>query len=105
MDRLDIVRLLDDAELVDLAGKAKALTAAVKAEEDELLAELKRRHPEGAKLSGTVFDASVAICPGRESWDSQWLREHLHPNQLRHALKAGVSFLTVKVVAKRREAA
>lgn len=104
MDRLDVLRLLNDAELVDLAGEAKARTAQAKAEEDELLSELKRRHPEGAKLEGNIFDASVAVCPGRESWDSEWLRSHLHPNQLRHAIKAGVAFLTVKVVAKRRSA-
>jgi hypothetical protein len=100
-----ILSSLSTAAVVDALGHAKAESARVKLNEDDLAAELKRRFQDGGKPEGVQFDASVATCPGRESWDSDWLREHLHANQLRHALKAGQPFQVVKVVAKRKEAA
>lgn len=97
---------LSDFDLVDRLGIAKAASALARSHEEELLAEVKRRYPKGgAALFGGFFDASVAMVPGKESLDREYVESHMHPNSFRRALKVGDPYLSIKVVAKRREAA
>jgi hypothetical protein len=106
---LDLVKnkieSLSDSELVDAIGLAKANSAVALAREKALALELKCRYPDGGSPSGVLFDASVALHPGRETLDIEYVRSHMHPNTFRHALVRGEPFLAVKVVAKKKEAA
>lgn len=96
---------LSDFDLVDNIGIAKAASALARKKEEELLAELKVRYPNGASVPGGFYDASVSVMPGKETLDKEYVKSHMHPNTYRHALKVGESYLAVNVSAKKRVAA
>lgn len=92
-------------ELADRLGIAKAAVALAAEDEKAIADELKRRMPSGGSAIGVIYGAALSLVPGRESWDGEWLRAHLHPNSLRRAIKIGDPFMRITVSARRREAA